>query len=58
MSLVSGTLVGLFGFSYIMYCKMSINAAEEESAEVLYLCLKYGFSGLNVLYDYLLGGSY
>ena len=29
-SLVSGALVGLFGFSYIMYCKMRINAAEEE----------------------------
>ena len=35
MSLVSGTLVGLFGFSYIMYRKMSINAEEEESVEVL-----------------------
>lgn len=36
-SLVSGTLVAVFGFAWIMYCKMTINAAEEESVEVLYL---------------------
>lgn len=32
-SLVSGTLVGLFGLTYIMYRKMSINASEGESTE-------------------------
>ena len=29
-SLVSGALVGLFGFSYILYHKMRINATEGE----------------------------
>lgn len=32
-SLVSGTLVGLFGLSYIFYRKMNINASEQESDE-------------------------
>ena len=40
-SLVSGTLVGLFGLTYIMYRKMSVDAADEEPAEVFCLCLKY-----------------
>ena len=36
-SVISGTLVAVFGLAWIMYCKMTIKAAEKESAEVLYL---------------------